>query len=140
MYDTSDTLESVELTPSSTRRALAEEEETDAAAIEDRRLLEFDDCTSCEDAWISLCSGASSVCDLVDFGSPFSATAVASINTVCNTFGSACVDYEASEACQDYCTTDEVPSDDVVPSDDGFVSDDGVVSDDEGLHSRTTNL
>ena len=101
LYDTSDNLESVELTPP-TRRSLAAEE-NDAAAIEGRR-LEFDDCTACEDAWVSLCSGASSVCDLVDHGSPLSTAAAASIDTMCGTFGSACSIYEASEACQDQCT------------------------------------
>lgn len=100
-YDTSDNLESVELTPA-TRRTLAEEE-NDAAAVEGRR-LEFDGCTACEDAWVSLCAGASSVCDLVGHGSPLSTAAVASIDTMCGTFGTACSTYEASEACQDQCT------------------------------------
>ena len=85
-----------------TRKVLAEEEEDDAAEIGGRR-LEFTDCTSCEDAWVSLCAGASSSCDLVGSGVAFSATAAASVVTLCETFGSACSKYEASEACQDHC-------------------------------------
>lgn len=100
IYDTSDNLESVELT-SSTRRALAENE-NDAAAIEGRR-LDFDDCTSCEVAYHAMCYGARDVCDLVDYGSPFSATAAASIDTMCETFGSACDNTSPEEACQDQC-------------------------------------
>ena len=101
LYDTSDELEGVELTPS-TRRALAEEGH-DAAAIEGRR-LDFDDCSACEDAWVALCAGASSVCDLVNYGSPFGTAAAASIDTVCEAFGIACSKYNASEACLDQCT------------------------------------
>ncbi|CAN0015043.1 unnamed protein product [Pylaiella littoralis] len=131
MYDTSDTLESVELTPSSTRRALVEEEKNDAAAIEGRRRLEFDDCPSCEDAWVSLCAGVSSVCDLVDYGSPFSATAAASIDTMCNTIGNACLKYGASEACRDQCTTSEILSNDDSLSTDEVLPDDEALSDDD---------
>lgn len=103
-YDDSDSLESVKLT-SSTRRSL-KQQPSDAVAVEGRR-LDFNDCTVCEEAWDALCAGVSSVCDLVDYGSPLSTTAAASIDTVCETFGSACVSYEASEACQDQCTDDE---------------------------------
>lgn len=100
LYDASDNLESVRLTPSS-RRSLAEEE-NDAATIGARR-LDFDDCTECEDAWVSLCAGVSSICDLVDFGSPLSTAAAASVATTCETFGSACSSYDASEACEGQC-------------------------------------
>lgn len=100
LYDASDNVESVELTQS-TGRTLAGGE-TDAAAVEGRR-LEFDDCTACEEAWDALCAGQSFVCDLVDYGSPLSATAAASVDSVCETFGSACSSYEAIEACQGQC-------------------------------------
>lgn len=85
-----------------TRRVLAEEG-NDGAVTEGRR-LEFDDCTACEDAWVSMCAGASSACELVGSGVAFSALAAASVVTLCETFGSACTKYEASEACQGQCT------------------------------------
>lgn len=109
LYDANDNLESVELA-SSTRRAL-KQEENDAVSVEGRR-LEFADCADCEEGWESLCAGVSSVCDLVDYGSPFSATAAASVDTMCETFGSACTSYEASEACQDQCTEGEEEEED----------------------------
>lgn len=100
LYDSSDNLESVELTPS-TRRVLTPEG-NDAAEVEGR-LLEFDDCTTCEEAWDALCMAVSSVCKLVDYGSPFSPRADASVDTTCKNFGSACSNYEAIEACEDHC-------------------------------------
>lgn len=106
LYDTSNNLESVELT-SSTRRALAQEE-YDVAAIEGRR-LDFDSCTACEDAWDALCAGVTtSLCDLADYGPPFSATAAASVDTTCETFGRACSSYDASEACEGQCPDEGV--------------------------------
>lgn len=104
-YDDSDNLESVRLT-SSTRRALAHQQNDAVVAMEGRR-LDFAVCTVCEEAWDALCSGVSSVCDLADYGSPLSTAAAASVDTVCDTFGSVCSSYEASEACQDQCTDDE---------------------------------
>ena len=75
--------------------------------IEGRR-LRFDDCTDCEQAFDAVCDAAPSVCDLVDFGYPFTATAAASIDTVCGTFESACSRLEASVACQDQCPEEGV--------------------------------
>ena len=111
-YDTSGNLVSVKLTES-TRRALALDE-NGASTIEGRR-LEFEECTTCEEAWDALCIAVPSVCDLVDYGSPFTSAAAASASSTCETFGGACSTYEASEACQDQCTTErlrtpEIPS------------------------------
>lgn len=104
LYDSSDNLESVELT-SSTRRHLTEEE-TDAT-LSERRHLDFADCADCAEVWDVLCyAGVSSVCDLVDFGSLFSTKATASMDTACVTFGSACSSYKASTACEDQCTNE----------------------------------
>lgn len=98
LYDTIDNLERVELT-SSTRRGLAQREQN-AAAITSRR-LEFADCNVCADAWDALCAGGRSVCDLVDYGPPFSTTAAASVEAVCENF---CKDLTAGRACEDQCT------------------------------------
>ena len=92
---------------SSSGRALLTEGELDVPQIEGRR-LRFDDCTDCEEAFDTVCDAALSVCDLEDFGYPFTATAAASIDTACGTFGSACSRLEASVACQDQCTEEGV--------------------------------
>lgn len=107
-YDDNDNLEGVELT-SSTRRALLHEEEHDAAGIEiGGRRLDFDDCGDCEDAYNAVCESALNVCDLEDFGPPFSATAAASVDIVCGTFGSACSRLETSAACRGQCPAEGV--------------------------------
>ena len=106
IYDGDDNLKGVKRT-SPTRRALLATGELDAAEIEGRR-LDFADCADCEEAFDAVCEGALSVCDLEDFGYPFSAAAAASIDTVCVTFGSACSRLQASVACQDQCTTEGV--------------------------------
>lgn len=104
-YDDGD-LESVELT-SSSRRALLAHDERDSSAIVGRR-LDFDSCAVCEEAYDAVCEGVLSVCDLEDFGNPFSAEAAASVDIACGTFGSACSRFEASVACRDQCTPEEV--------------------------------
>lgn len=105
LYDTSNDLESVELAPSD-RRALGRvDDDATRTAFEGRRLV-FEDCAACEEAWDASCASASSVCDLVGFGSPFSAEAAASIDTTCETFGSACLSHNAVEACQGQCTNE----------------------------------
>lgn len=102
LYDSSDDLENVELT-SSTRRHLAQET-AEAAMVEPRR-LDFADCTDCAEVWDALCDeGVPSVCNLVDFGDPFSTGAVASMVTMCETFGSACSSSGATETCEGQCT------------------------------------
>lgn len=101
LYDPSDSLESVERLTSA-RRALTQHGHG-TAATESRR-LEFENCTACEEAWDALCAAVPSVCDLVDYGSPFGVPAAASVDTTCETFGSACSSYEAREACQGQCT------------------------------------
>lgn len=104
-YDDGD-LESVELT-SSSRRALLAHDERDSSAIVGRR-LDFDSCAVCEEAYDAVCEGVLSVCDLEDFGNPFSAEAAASVDIACGTFGSACSRFEASVACRDQCTPEGV--------------------------------
>lgn len=98
LYDTSDNLKRVELTPS-TRRGLAQREQN-VAAIAGRR-LDFADCNVCANAWGALCAGGRSVCDLVDYGSPFRATASASVEATCENF---CKHLTADRACEDQCT------------------------------------
>lgn len=96
-YDTDDNLENVELT-SSTRRGLAQDK-GNAATVTGRR-LEFADCDVCQDAWYALCAGGRGVCDLVDYGSPFSATAAASVQATCDGF---CENHTGDSACFEQC-------------------------------------
>lgn len=89
------------------RRDLAEEDgNVDGMHHQARRALYA--CDDCEEAWDMVCdSGVPSVCDLVDYGSPISAQATASLETVCNTFGGACSAAGGMEACQDQCEGDD---------------------------------
>lgn len=97
LYDTNDNLQSVELT-SFTRRGLAQDE-NDTAVFRSRR-LEFNDCDVCGEAWNALRAGAREVCGLVDYGSPFSANAAASVEATCDNFGK---NLSADRACRDQC-------------------------------------
>lgn len=58
-------------------------------------------CEDCEVAWEEICGiGLSSVCDLVDYGIPLASLGEDSIQTVCETFGTAC-ERDAAEVCQE---------------------------------------
>lgn len=94
-----------------TRRGLAggsganEKQYGEMFVAEHRRLYA---CSDCERDWGMLCGrGLGSVCDLVDYGPPFEASAEASIFTLCDDFGHACLRITANLACQGQCGIEE---------------------------------
>ena len=90
-----------------TRRGLAEggeatEQQYDEMFVVKHRRLYA--CGDCQGDWGMLCGrGLDSVCDLVDHGSPFEASAQASIITLCDAFRHACWRLTANLACQGQC-------------------------------------
>lgn len=101
MYKSNGDLKKVRLT--SSRRGLAElsPEEEDLNQHLRRSLYACEDCV---EAWDAVCDeGVPTVCDLVDYGSPISDEANASIEMLCTTFGSACAGSGGVEACEGQC-------------------------------------
>lgn len=61
-------------------------------------------CGVCGYTWGLMCGrGLQSVCDLVDYGSPFADSAEASISTLCDDFGGACSSFTVDQACALEC-------------------------------------
>lgn len=76
-------------------------------SLEHRRLYA---CSECEETWDVMCGqGLETVCELVDYGSPFNAEAEASIATLCGNFGDACSSLTAEAGCEDQCEGDGGP-------------------------------
>lgn len=75
-----------------------------------RRLYGCDDCV---ETWDAVCDdGIPSVCDLVDYGSPISPAAEASITTMCEVMGRACSKSGGTETCAGQCGDDDDGGDD----------------------------
>lgn len=75
-----------------------------------RRLYGCDDCV---ETWDAVCDdGVPSVCDLVDYGSPISPAAEASITTMCEVMGRACSKSGGTETCAGQCGDDDDGGDD----------------------------
>lgn len=67
-----------------------------------RQLLTGYACEDCEDTMEKMCGvGLKSVCQLKVYTSPFDSNAVASIKTMCTTFGRACRNFTAQQVCAD---------------------------------------
>ena len=65
-------------------------------------------CEDCVEAWDAVCDdGVPSVCDLVDYGSPISSAAEASIATMCEVMGRACSNSGGEETCTGQCGDDD---------------------------------
>lgn len=109
LYRSDGDLKRVDLT-SSGRRTLDEEVREASAVVEQDNLFESDRrrrlyaCGHCAEAWDAICNGGVlSVCALVGYGTPLSAVAEASIETMCGTFGEACLRLDACDACAGQC-------------------------------------
>lgn len=132
LYDSNGDLSEVRLTSSSERRGLLDDEgqgKSDGGLLlggdgrgdalvnnnsprrgRRRRLYACDDCV---EAWDAVCDdGIPSVCDLVDYGHPFSESAEASIATMCDEMGGACSSSGGDEACSGQCDEDDDSTDD----------------------------
>lgn len=93
----------MELT-SSDRRFLAEHENEEEVGVAEDTHRKLYDCADCEEAWDAVCDeGVPTVCDLVDYGSPFRGVASTSVEIICQTFRKACSALGASEACAGQC-------------------------------------
>ena len=70
-------------------------------------------CGDCVEAWDAVCDdGVPSVCDLVGYGHPVSATAEASIDILCDGMGGACSGSGGEEACLGQCEAEDDSTDD----------------------------
>lgn len=75
--------------------------------VENRRRRLYE-CSDCVETWDAVCTvGVPAVCDLLEYGTPISTAAAASIETFCDVFASVCSSLTATDACKGSCAEEE---------------------------------